>query len=108
MDSKFRESYENTPHLWKELTNQMNEKFLTDFSASELECVWNHCVITYEINLENLKSKGVDTVKWKYFAVLDELLGGTSEISDICIPRPGEHLLKKFNRITGFSIFLGL
>lgn len=98
-DNRFKENFQNTFYLWKELASQMSERLMTDFSTSELESVWNHCVITYEINLENLKSKGVDTIKWRYFAVIDELLGGTSEISDICVPRPGENLLKKFRKL---------
>lgn len=99
-DEKFKEVYDNAPYLWRDLACQMNANFLSNFSASELESVWKHCIINYDINLENLKSKGVNTVKWKYFAVMDEIRGGTQQISDICVPKPGEHLLKDFQKLS--------
>ncbi|XP_065221292.1 uncharacterized protein LOC135846238 [Planococcus citri] len=97
-DSKLLENYDKD-QLWRSIAGEMNAKFFTDFNAEEVESAWKYCLMTYDTNLENLKSKGVNTVKWKYFAVMDELRGGTSEISDICVPRPGEKMLRKFIKI---------
>jgi hypothetical protein len=100
MENKFFKSYDKAPTLWREIASQMNINFLSDFTASEVESVWNHCNINYEINLENLKSKGVDTVNWKYFAVMDEIRGDTREIAELCVPRPGESLLSEFQKLS--------
>lgn len=98
-EDKFIGSFDNQKRCWEELAVRLNEKFLADFSADEVSFVWNRCNLLYELNLECLKSKGVDAVQWKYFAVMDEIRGGTKEISEICIPKPGNHLLTEFNSI---------
>lgn len=100
MESKFKQSYDKSPNFWREIASQMNIHFLSDFTAGELESVWNHFNISYEINLENLKSKGVNSISWKYFAIMDEVRGGTREIAELCVPRPGESLLKEFQKIS--------
>ena len=99
VDSEFQKSYEEDSNQWREIASQMNLSFLSDFTAKESESVWNHCNISYEVNLETLKSKGVDAVSWKYFAVMDELRGGTRTITDLCVPRPGECWLEEFKRL---------
>ncbi len=97
-DSRFKE-YHDSEQLWQQLVVQMNEKFFSEFTGFELETAWSHFNLQYELNLENLKSKGVNTVRWKYFAVMDEIRGGTREISEICVPRPGEALVDEFRKL---------
>lgn len=95
-ENKFTGSFEDQLRCWEELVGRLNEKFLVDFSVDEVVFVWNQCNILYKLNLEKLKSEGVDAVQWKYFAVMDEIRGGTKEISEICIPKPGDYLLADF------------
>lgn len=98
-ENKFIGSFEDQLPHWEKLSGRLNEKFSTDFTVDELVLVWNQCNILYEFNLEKLKSEGVDAVQWKYFAVMDEIRGGTKEISEICIPKPGDYLLADFHSL---------
>jgi len=84
--------------LWYGLVTKMN--ICLDSNAAiescEAESIWNQCVQHYESNLEKLKNEGPQNVSWPYFAIMDQMLGGTIEISDDCHPRPGEYLVPLF------------
>lgn len=84
--------------LWYDLVTKMNKSLgaNADIESYEAESLWNQCVEQYEENLDKLKSEGPQDVKWPYFAIMDQMLGGTIEIPDICHPRPGEELVPVF------------
>lgn len=84
--------------LWFDLVTKMNKSLITnaDIEPYEAESLWNQCVERYEENLDKLKAEGPLDVKWPYFAIMDQMLGGTIEIPDGCYPRPGEELVPAF------------
>lgn len=84
--------------LWFDLVTKMNKNLdvNADIESYEAESLWNQCVEHYEENLEKLKIEGPEKVKWPYFAIMDQMLGGTVEIPDVCHPRPGEELVPVF------------
>jgi len=84
--------------LWYELVTRMNKSLdgNIEIESYEAESLWNQCVEQYEDNLEKLKAEGPQNVKWPYFAIMDQMLGGTIEIPDVCHPRPGEDLVPVF------------
>lgn len=84
--------------LWHDLVTKMNH-CLNDndnIESREAESLWNQCVQNYEFNLTKLKIEGPQNVDWPYFAIMDQMLGGTIEIPDTCHPRPGEELVPVF------------
>lgn len=84
--------------LWYELVTKMNKSLggNADIESYEAESLWNQCVEQYEENLDKLKAEGPQNVKWPYFAIMDQMLGGTIEIPGVCHPRPGEDLVPVF------------
>lgn len=84
--------------IWYDLVTKMNNSLdaNADIESYEVESLWNQCVQHYELNLEKLKNEGPQNVRWPYFAIMDQMLGGTIEISDDCHPRPGEELVPVF------------
>lgn len=84
--------------LWYDLATKMNKNLGTnaDIESYEAESLWNQCVDQYEENLNILKAEGPQNVKWPYFAIMDQMLGGTIEIPDVHHPRPGEGLVPVF------------
>lgn len=84
--------------LWYDLVTKMNKNLGTniDIESYEAESLWNQCVDQYEENLNTLKAEGPQNVKWPYFAIMDQMLGGTIEIPDVHHPRPGEELVPVF------------
>ncbi|XP_050537400.1 uncharacterized protein LOC126903311 [Daktulosphaira vitifoliae] len=86
--------------LWFDLVTKMNKNLGSnaDIESYEAESLWNQCVEQYEENLNKLKVEGPQDVKWPYFAIMDQMLGGTIEIPDVCHPRPGEELVPVFTQ----------
>lgn len=84
--------------LWYDLVTKMNKSLGTnaDIESYEAESLWNQCVEQYEENLDKLKAEGPQDVKWPYFAIMDQMLGGTIEIPNMNHPRPGEELVPIF------------
>lgn len=84
--------------LWYSLVTKMNKclGLNADIESYEAESLWNQCVQQYEENLDKLKAEGPQNIRWPYFAIMDQMLGGTIEIPDFCHPRPGEELVPVF------------
>lgn len=84
--------------LWYGLVTKMNKclGMNADIESYEAESLWNQCVQQYEENLDKLKAEGPQNIRWPYFAIMDQMLGGTIEIPDVCHPRPGEELVPVF------------
>lgn len=84
--------------LWYGLVTKMNKclGMNADVESYEAESLWNQCVQQYEENLDKLKAEGPQNIRWPYFAIMDQMLGGTIEIPDVCHPRPGEELVSVF------------
>lgn len=84
--------------LWYGLVTKMNKclGMSADIESYEAESLWNQCVQQYEENLDKLKAEGPQNIRWPYFAIMDQMLGGTIEIPNVCHPRPGEELVPVF------------
>nr|XP_018907736.1 PREDICTED: uncharacterized protein LOC109037485 [Bemisia tabaci] len=82
--------------VYAEIANKMNDEFGTDLTAKRIDDRWRNWVQTYESNLAKLNSQGIEAVKWKYFAIMDELHGSQAKEILGDTPRPGEYLVKLF------------
>lgn len=74
--------------LWKQISNTINKTASINSTATICDTKYRNLLATYRKNKEKQKSTGAGAVKWDYFDIMDNVLGGKASscppTEDIC------------------------
>lgn len=88
--------------LWERVAMKLNESLLNiKVTAKDCDDKWRNIVATYRKNIDKMKSFGDNSVRWEYFAAMDNILKGTRDLVDFPDNLSSEYL--GFELANGFN-----